>query len=133
MNRIYNITLKTTCKTEDVLARLRANREEHVKIVEEARVGYIEKAKEALRTRLADFEKGRKGASLAFNLKPPVDNTGEYDTVISMLEMHQGKTIDLNPDEVRQLVLNQWDWTREFLTSNAYYSGTARAASEALE
>jgi hypothetical protein len=121
---IYGIKMVVTCKTKEVLKKAKKSREEHAKIVKEARKGYLEKAQAALRERLQELEAGKLKA-LSFRLKVPSDHTSEYDTVIQMLEMHQPDTIDLNADEVRHLIEDKWDWTDEFLTSNALYSETA--------
>lgn len=124
MQGIYGIKMVVTCKTKEVLKKVKKNREEHAQIVKEARKGYLEKAQAALRERLQELEAGKLKA-LSFRLKVPSDHTAEYDTVIQMLEMHQPETIDLNADEVRHLIEDKWDWTDEFLTSNALYSKTA--------
>lgn len=127
MNARFGTTLRTTARTSTVLERLRENREKHAKIVAESRAGYVEKAKLALLSKLDDLKKG-KVAALSFSLRPPADHTREYDTLIEMLELHTDQTIALNADEVRQFMLDQWDWTSDFLHQNAFYSGTARAA-----
>lgn len=128
MHGVYGVTMKSTCDTKEVLAKLRENREKHSRIVKEAKEGYLVKAKEAIAAKLELLEKG-KIVSLVFGLKMPVDHTGEYDTMIKMLEMHTQPTIELNADEVRQFVLDEWQWMQDFLVSNSPYSGTARGLS----
>jgi len=130
MNRIYGIKMVVTCKRAEVLTKLRANRDKHASIVAEAREGYLKKALEAVEERAQELKAGKIKA-LIFSLQLPQDHTAEYDTVIQMLEMHQPETIELNADEVRQLIEDKWEWTSQFLHSNAFYS--PQAATEALE
>ncbi len=112
-------------KKDEILSRLRTNRETHTAIVAEARKGYVDRARESLRERLDQLESG-KIVSLAFSLEPPQDHSDVYDTAIQMLELATDDLIELDSTQVRTLVMDQWDWTRQFLTSNAQYSATAR-------
>lgn len=120
-----NITMKVTCITVDVLAKLKANREQHTKIVVESRKAYVDKAKKLLEKRLGQLREG-KIVSLDFHLCAPRDYTSTYDTTIEMLKMHQDKTISLTAIEVRQLIQDDWDWINDFLMTNAMYSTTSR-------
>jgi hypothetical protein len=119
-----HIDMKITAKRDEVLVSLRANREEHQQIVKEARVGYVAKAKEAIRQRLAELESG-KLAALQFGLAMPTDYTKDYDAAIRMLELHQAETVELDDSMVRCLVLNEWGWMDAFLGSNVSYSRMA--------
>ena len=117
--------LNIHAKKDEILAKLRTNRETHATIVAEARKGYVERARESLRERLDQLESG-KIVSLAFSLEPPQDHSDVYDTAIQMLELATGDVIEMDSTQVRTLVMDQWDWSRQFLTSNAPYSATAR-------
>lgn len=116
--------MAVTAKRDEVLTALRAGREDHIRIVAEARAGYLVKAKAELQKRLGRLEEGHLD-SLVFGLPLPMDQTSVYDTAIRMLELHQGAELTLNAEQVRSLVQNQWDWTRAFYMSTAQYSGTA--------
>ena len=131
MNRMYNISMTITADRLKVLEVLRANLEQHKKIVEEARVGYFEAAQKMLRNKLDEMEKAgpNKVVQLTFSLRPPKDHTAEYETVIRMLEMHREQTVELSADEVRQLIENKWDWMKEFVAVNEVYSPLLRAES----
>jgi len=120
------IKMNVTCKTSEVLARLQDNRGKHAKIVAEAREGYIKAAQAELEKRLAKIREG-KIVGLTFQLSLPKDCTGAYDTVIEMLQSHQSETIELSATEFRQLMMDQWDWSHEFLYTNAMYSASLKA------
>lgn len=116
--------MKIKAHKVEVLTALRLNREEHQQIVKEARVGYIEKAKQALSAKLDELASG-KIAHLSFGLMLPADYTKEYDTAIRMLELHQEDFVELDEALVRCFVLNQWEWMSQFIGSNVAYSATA--------
>lgn len=131
MRQMFNIKMTTVASRTDVLEVLKKNLAEHTKIVEEAREGYFKEAEAALLRRLATLKASgpKTVVSMYFELKPPVDHSAEYTTIIGMLEMHKPPTIELTADEYRQLVENKWDWMDEFLVSNSAYSATAKQLS----
>lgn len=118
-----------TAKTATVIGHLKANLAEHTDIVKEARDGYVKKAEEALLARLQQIREGHV-VELSFRLTPPQDHSNEYRTVLKMLELHleAGEdTIQLKAPDVQQYVLNNWNWTDNFLLSNAGYSGKSQS------
>jgi len=123
--RVLN-SMKIEADKVEVLVTLRENREKHQKIVQEARVGYLKAARKELEIRLKQLESG-KIVALHFSLATPRDNTSVYDTAIEMLVLHQQKTVTLDSEQVRSLIQDQWDWTRDWIATNAQYSQTARA------
>jgi hypothetical protein len=126
---MHGIDMKVSCKTVDVLAMLRKNREGHAAVVKEARKGYIEQAQKVLTKKLRALQEG-KLVSLQVALMPPRDYTKTYDTAIKMLEMHTGNNIKMTAMEVRQFIEDEWDWSTDFLMSNSMYSVSARRMSE---
>lgn len=117
-------SMKITAKKNDVLETLHKNRATHKTIVEEARAGYMVAARKMLEEKLKELEKG-KPITVFVHLEMPQDHTKVYDTVIKMLEMHQGDTVELDSAQVRNLVMDQWDWKDQFIGTNAAYSNTA--------
>lgn len=117
-------TMRITAKREDVLARCLKNREAHSKIVAEARLGYLAKAEVALKAKLASLKEG-KIVVLHFGMQLPVDQTKVYDVAIEMLQLHQDDFIELDSEQVRNLMRDEWDWSADFLATNSLYSSTA--------
>lgn len=117
-------SMRVSVNRLETLGAIKENAERHAKIVAEAREGYMKAAEKALAARLKELRAG-KIVSLSFNLAPPVDQSKVYRTIIKMLEMHQGETVDLDSNQVRSFVMDEWDWKRQFLLSNAPYSATA--------
>lgn len=121
MMQHLGINIQIKCKVPDLVTTLKANRAQHARLVKEAREGYVARAQEELVKKLGLLKEG-KIVALAFALKVPKDYTTVYDTTIGMLEMHTEPEIALTADEYRHLVEDNWDWTREFVGSNAAYS-----------
>jgi uncharacterized protein YbcI len=109
---------------KEVLSKLEENLTRHQKIVVEARSGYVEKARKALEDRLEKIKNG-KLVSLQFNLSAPQDYSDIYRIAIKLLNMDQSSTVKLTPKQFRNLILDEWDWTDQFLATNAAYSATA--------
>ncbi len=125
MMRMSNINMRTKVEKDKLLATLRTNLERHSGIVKEALQGYVAKARIAVEKRLKMLEAGT-AVTLQFSLTPPQDHSEVYRTAIQMLEWNTSPYVELAPDEFRQLVLDEWDWTSNFVHSNAVYSGTAK-------
>lgn len=119
------ISMNITAKKAEILTQLEKNLESHAKMVVEAREGYIKRAQTELEKRIAQLREG-KIVALTFHLKVPKDYSTVYKTTIGMLKAHTGDDITLSATEYRQLVEDEWDWTRDFAGSNAPYSAAAR-------
>lgn len=122
--RFSNLNLNTKVNKDELLAILTKNRDAHAKIVAEAREGYVSQARAALGVRLDELNAG-KIVELSFSLRPPIDSTEVYDTAILMLQMTQDTIIQLEAAEFRNLVQDEWDWSRDFYLSNRNYSAMA--------
>lgn len=117
---------EVTVDKSKALSKVRENRIQHARLVEEARAGYREKAKIALKEKLAQLLAG-KTVSLSFHLPQPQAFTREYDMAIAMLEAHEEAVVVLKPDEFRRLMMDEWDWMSSFTAINAAYSDGTRA------
>ena len=117
-------SMRIKAKRDDVLAALHKNRAAHAAIVKEAREGYVAKAKSEVMAKLRKLDQG-KIVALSFSLRVPVDQTKVYDTAIEMMRLHQEETVELDAGQVRNLMLDEWDWTDQFYGTNAVYSNSA--------
>jgi bifunctional ADP-heptose synthase (sugar kinase/adenylyltransferase) len=103
---------------------MRQNRENHAKIVQEAQAGFRARVISRLDEMLAMAQQGKK-IDINVGLQMPVDMTGEYDTVIGMLELDINETVALDQYQYKNWVQDDWDWSRQALASNALYSRRA--------
>ena len=113
--------LEVECDTRDVLAAVKKNRENHVKMVEEAKTGWFAAAEKHLRGKLAKVAEGKQ-VELYVNLPFPTSYVREYDNAITMLEYHQNDTITLSSADVSRLIQDDWDFSHQFLTVSSEYS-----------
>lgn len=120
--------MKINATTSEVLSILRANRDKHAKIVEEAKEGYLKRAREVLERELKKMQEATSPVAVTVFLNAPQDYTREYDVAIRMLELHTEPSVQLTSEQVQQLVVDDWGWKRQFLLSNSAYSETATRA-----
>ena len=114
----------TTVSKTELLSKLQENREQHKVIYRESLAGFVSDAERQFKRKLADLSEGRL-KNLSVRLEPPQDHTAEYDTAIAMLEWHQADQVELNGEQFRQFVMDEWDWMQAWLFSNRRYSSSA--------
>jgi hypothetical protein len=124
MTKGYGMSM-VTVKRDDLVAKLKTNRDGHRAIFEEALTGYKDKVVAELERHLQEVRAG-KVRVIAVSLPEPSDHTRDYDRIISMCEMSVDEELELTQDEFASYVMDDWQWKRQFLSSNAGYSQTAR-------
>jgi hypothetical protein len=117
--------LELTFSKGELLETLKENRGKHQSIFEEAQEGYRKKIIAIFEERLAAAKEGKK-VSHFVSLQEPMNQTGDYDRVIRMLEMSKDDEITLDEGQFTQYVMDQWDWRGGFLNTNAAYSLSAK-------
>ena len=111
-------------KREELLTKVRTNRDAHRTLFLKAQEGYRKLVIEELDRMLADAKAGR-SISRSINLAEPVDHTADYDRILAMLEMSVDDTIMLDAQEFNQYVLDNWEWSRlASYTNQSYAIGT---------
>jgi hypothetical protein len=111
---------EVTVKREQLLEKLKENREAHREVFEISLEGYRKAVIEHLERLLAD---AREGKRIEHNVRMPVpqDQTPEYDQAIAMLEMSVDDEIELTSQEFACYVMDRWGWKRQFTASNKSY------------
>lgn len=107
----------------ELLETLRKNREQHVKDYEVAKIKYRETAISQLETMLQDAKAGRKFDTVVLAPKPS-KYTDSYDRAIRMLEMSKDDLIELTDHEFKMLVMDEWNWSRDFTSNTKLYSNS---------
>jgi hypothetical protein len=113
--------MKTTIEKQKLLNILTDNRTKHQTAFAEALEGYrkaaiaeLEKALEAARHGDFYFER--------LHLIRPLNYTGAYDRAIRMLELNIDNEIELEESQFENLVLDKWNWSRQFAATNKAYA-----------
>lgn len=109
-----------TVKKEELLSKIKENRDNHRAVFEDALVVYKKRVIEEFEELLDRARKGERVAH-SIGLRQPMDQTREYDQAIAMLEMSVEDEIELTNSEFKCLVLDQWGWKGQFMASNAIY------------
>ena len=121
---------KVKVKRDELLAKVRVNREKHVAEYDEAVAGYkqaaakaIDRAMEKLKRQVADLEAGEvlQLAAVQFDLAVPQNHSMDYDQVIAMLEMSVDEELEIQSDEFACYVMDDWGWKEAFLLTNSRY------------
>lgn len=113
----------------DLLDKIRANREEHIRLYNEAVINYQADLIAKVSAKLDEIRESNDitKVSLSVALPVPEQHTDDYDSVIAMLEWEQKETIELDQGYFDQYVLNKWRWANQFLANTASYSNAGRA------
>jgi hypothetical protein len=96
-----------------------------VKIFEEAKAGYLKKGIELLEQKLDEIKKSGQLNDLNFSLTKPASYEKEYTKAISMLEWSVDDELVLDHQQFSNFVLDEWNWSRGFYTSNVRFSELA--------
>ncbi len=116
--------MELTFKTETILAKLKTNREEHLKIVQEAQEGFRERWVELLAKALEDARGGKK-IKPSLHLSVPDNHVDDFDRAIEMFEMTEDDEVILEEGDFQAYIRNEWNWQHGFLVSNSTYSAFA--------
>lgn len=119
--------LNITVDKDQLLEKLRANREEHREAFRLAMQGYLTAQKIELQKLLAQLEAGEE-IDRYLRETPPEDHTKSYDEAIDMLEWATGNEVELTHAQFVQYVRDEWGWKGNWEVSNSAYitSATAR-------
>lgn len=118
MSLIDNVRIKK----EDLLSALKSNLEKHKSDVAEAlelRRTQIKKRFDDEIFKLLDDPKYQSEQHINFPL--PQDNSSEYERAIRMVEMTQDEIIELDEGQFDKLVMDNWYWKNDLITTSALY------------
>lgn len=104
-----------------LLAKLRENREEHVRLFNEAIEGYYDAFTTALKQKLEQVAR-REEVSHTIDLDRPRNYADSYSRAISMLEWEEDEVVTLSVTDFNSYVLDDWAWAREFKHLHKNYS-----------
>lgn len=112
-------------KKDDLLAKVKENKEKHVNEAKIALDDYNLVAKNLLLERIELANKGEADVDLRFNLAKPVSYQNEYERAIEMLEMTTHDKVTLSVQQFDQYVRDRWGWKESFSATNSIASGMA--------
>lgn len=105
-------------KKPALLEALKRNRDIHSKEYEEALIDFRKKCVAVLE---AELLKTNRTDTLSVNITAPINAIDNYNEAIGMLEFHCEDIIELDNNEYKRYILNEWQWTGLFKTLAASY------------
>jgi hypothetical protein len=112
-----------TVAKPELLKVLKANRDQHRELYEEAWAGYCKAARAELEESLKRIKAGKPIPRYLVAVAPE-DHTNDYEDVIAMLEMAINDEIELTQAQFKQYVQDDWGWKEQWVTSNTQYLQT---------
>ena len=110
-------------KKDELLEILRKNKETHVVDFDESVADFKDAVVKIAKDNLELVETGDLGSISKTQSFPraPKSYESDYSKSIHMLELSVEDEIELEDDEFAQLVLDEWDWKRNFTSSKEMY------------
>lgn len=108
-------------KRNEVLDKLRENRDIHAEQYVQARAGWEQAVVDGLKDALAKAESKTEFVT-SLDLPQPTDHTSDYDSTIAMLSMSQDDLLELGASEFNQYVMDNWRWKEQFTRMSQSYT-----------
>jgi hypothetical protein len=105
-----------------LMKTLADNRDQHFRDYEKAKKGWRKLLAKQLTGLLADLEAGKsiEGSRLHLEAKP-THYLKEYDEALDMLKYATNTVIELNQEQFRAYVNDEWSWKTHWEASNSSY------------
>lgn len=116
---------------EDILARVKENRDKHAAEHKEALEGYYIEVEESLldiakrakaQAKLALAQQDPQETHFGVRASKPENHTADYDRIIDMLELAKDDKIELDEGEFSRYVRDEWVWKAAFTETANHYS-----------
>lgn len=133
---------------EELLARMKENRDKHALAFKQALVGYYLEVAEQAKDIAAAARKLSKASEEAaktadkvtsdtrntwhISASMPEDHTSDYDRVIDMFELAKMEEVTLNEHQFSQYIRDEWEWKARVFATNAFYGGKFGSEIEAV-
>lgn len=120
---------------EELLTKLRENREKHIQLFDDAMEGYYVEAKKKLNSAINKLDKKDKKPIQSIYFDVPKSHEKEYNKVIKMLEMSVSDEITLKQHEFDMYVLDEWvsHAEKSLMTSYAMLSNNSGRYTSAVD
>lgn len=117
---------ETTVNRDKLLETLKKNRAKHAKEYERAMKNWLKRCRASLKHRLGWLDRPKFKAErydLDFSELPkPVNYIKAYDQAIAQVEWEEEETIKLTEQDFKMFILDQWNWTEDFMTTTSAYN-----------
>lgn len=108
-------------KRQDLLTRIKENRNKHRELFLKAQEGYRELFIAELDRMLKDARDGKQ-IRRSVTIPEPQDHTDDYDRVIDMLELSVDEVIEIQSHEFDMYMRDKWQWKQMADFTNTAYA-----------
>lgn len=133
VNNKGEMVMNVTMQKDKLMAILEKNREEHIKLYNEAVEKYHEVVRVKLKAVTKHFDKTKELDISDLHIEVPRSFEDQYTEAIEMLKHTTLAEIELSQSEFRQYVMDKWSWMNQFAASNARYLSGASSATLATK
>jgi hypothetical protein len=109
-----------TVEKSALLAKIRANRDEHRSMFLKAQERYRDAMIAELERSLQEARDGQP-IRRSFTLPVPEDHTVDFNTAIEMLEWEREDSVVLDHRDFARYVQNRWEWAASFAANTSAY------------
>ena len=109
-------------KKGDLIAKIKENKEIHIKEFDEAIIAYKEEALKQLARQTSKVEEG--GLDAKLDLITPVNNAENYDKILEMFTWDVRDEVELSQNEFLEYVQDETEFAVAAKFSNTYYSSS---------
>lgn len=113
-------------ETQQLKDILTDNKAKHAESYRLALEGYVDAVKDELTEKLARLNEGKRVEPYSKH-REPESHLSDYDDLIGMLSLAMDDMIELDQQEYRQYVNDDWAWKQSWLASNSGYTEAALA------
>jgi len=110
---------KINVKKDELIAKIKENKENHIKEYDKAVVAYKKEAELQLMKEVARVQEGALDVKL--DLITPINNADNYDKIIEMFEWEVAEVVELQQDEFKEYVQDEFDFAVTARMSNMMY------------
>ena len=111
---------KINVKKDELIAKIKENKEKHIEEFKKAVVAYKEEAEKQLMKEMARLNTD--GAlDIKLDLITPVNNADNYDKILQMFEREVAEVVELQQDEFKEYVQDEFDFAVTARMSNSAY------------
>lgn len=112
--------MKVKVDRKSLIIQLNENKGKHIRQYKDAYAGFKKSIETELEQKLEAIRGGH-SFKLEFENHKPESHENDYDDIIGMLELSVDDNVELNYQQYKQYINDEWDWKRHWQASNAVY------------
>ncbi len=110
--------------------KLLENKNKHIEEFNRAKIDYRDAIQVSLESNLKKLKKNQLDISKYFSVvfHAPISHENDYQIVLDMLDLCLDEYLELDHNEFRNYIQDNWDWKQNFTTQNSLYASAKAGA-----